>query len=36
MSILEPKLAVIDEVDSGLDIDSLNIVADNIKKYRKK
>ena len=36
MSILEPKLAVIDEVDSGLDIDSLNIVADNIKKIQKK
>ena len=36
MSILEPSLAVIDEVDSGLDIDSLSIVADNIKKIQKK
>ena len=28
MAVLEPKLAIIDETDSGLDIDALKIVAD--------
>ena len=32
MAILEPKLAVLDETDSGLDIDALRIVASGIKK----
>jgi Fe-S cluster assembly ATP-binding protein len=32
MAILNPKLAVLDETDSGLDIDSLKIVADGINK----
>ncbi len=31
MSILNPKLAILDETDSGLDIDALRIVADGIK-----
>ncbi len=30
MSVLEPKLAVLDETDSGLDIDALRIVAEGI------
>jgi len=30
MAILEPKLAVLDEIDSGLDIDALKIVADGV------
>lgn len=34
MSILKPKLAVLDEIDSGLDIDALRIVADGIGKVR--
>ena len=35
MAILEPKLAVLDETDSGLDIDALKIVADAVNKLRK-
>ena len=33
MLILEPKLIILDEIDSGLDVDSLKIVCDNINKY---
>ena len=36
MSILEPKLAILDETDSGLDIDALRIVADGVNSLRKK
>jgi Fe-S cluster assembly ATP-binding protein len=32
MAVLEPKLALLDETDSGLDIDALRIVADGINK----
>jgi Fe-S cluster assembly ATP-binding protein len=32
MAILDPKLAVLDETDSGLDIDALRIVADGVNK----
>ena len=34
MAILEPKLAILDETDSGLDIDALKIVADGINSLR--
>jgi Fe-S cluster assembly ATP-binding protein len=34
MAILEPKLAVLDETDSGLDIDALRVVADGVNKLR--
>ncbi len=34
MAILEPKLAVLDETDSGLDIDALKIVANGVNKLR--
>ena len=34
MSVLEPRLAVLDETDSGLDIDALKIVADGVNKLR--
>ncbi len=34
MAILEPKLAILDETDSGLDIDALKIVADGINTLR--
>ncbi|MDT3677373.1 MAG: Fe-S cluster assembly ATPase SufC [Burkholderiaceae bacterium] len=34
MSLLEPKLAILDETDSGLDIDALRIVADGINRLR--
>ena len=34
MSILDPKLALLDETDSGLDIDALKIVADGINRFR--
>ena len=35
MAVLEPKLAVLDETDSGLDIDALRIVADGVNKLKK-
>lgn len=31
MAVLEPKLAILDETDSGLDIDAMKIVADGVK-----
>lgn len=34
MAILEPQLAILDETDSGLDIDALRIVADGIQEVR--
>lgn len=34
MAVLEPKLAVLDETDSGLDIDALRIVANGIREVR--
>jgi Fe-S cluster assembly ATP-binding protein len=34
MAILEPKLAILDEVDSGLDIDALRIVANGVNRLR--
>ncbi|MFA6305155.1 MAG: Fe-S cluster assembly ATPase SufC [Candidatus Gracilibacteria bacterium] len=36
MKILKPKFLLLDEIDSGLDIDALKIVAQNIKEYFKK
>lgn len=33
MSILQPKLAILDETDSGLDIDALRMVADGVNKW---
>ena len=36
MSILEPKLSILDETDSGLDIDALKTVADGVNALRKK
>lgn len=35
MALLDPKLAVLDETDSGLDIDALKTVADGINKQRR-
>lgn len=35
MKLLEPKFIILDEIDSGLDIDSLKIVSDNINSYLK-
>ena len=34
MITLEPKLVIMDETDSGLDIDALKIIANGINKYR--
>ena len=34
MAVLEPRLAVLDETDSGLDIDALKIVADGVNRLR--
>lgn len=36
MAMLEPKLAILDETDSGLDIDALRIVADGVNALRSK
>jgi Fe-S cluster assembly ATP-binding protein len=34
MAMLEPRLAVLDETDSGLDIDALKVVADGVNRLR--
>ncbi|WDM02830.1 Fe-S cluster assembly ATPase SufC [Alicyclobacillus cycloheptanicus] len=34
MSILEPRIAILDEIDSGLDIDALKIVAESVNNLR--
>lgn len=34
MAVLEPKLAILDETDSGLDIDSLKVIAEGINQLR--
>lgn len=36
MALLEPKLAILDETDSGLDIDALRIVANGVNKLKTK
>jgi len=36
LAMLEPKLAILDETDSGLDIDALRIVANGVNKLRSK
>ncbi len=36
MAVLEPKLAILDETDSGLDIDALKVVADGVNALRRK
>ena len=36
MVVLNPRLAVLDETDSGLDIDSMKIVAEGVNKLRRK
>jgi len=36
MAMLQPKLAILDETDSGLDIDAIRIVANGVNKLRTK
>src|SRR5439155_15504222 len=36
MAVLDPKLAILDETDSGLDIDALRIVANGVNALRRK
>src|SRR5690554_6833759 len=36
MEMLEPKLAILDDIDSGLDIDALRIVANEVNKLKSK
>src|SRR5438477_9087512 len=36
MAVLEPKLCILDETDSGLDIDALRVVADGVNAMRSK
>jgi Fe-S cluster assembly ATP-binding protein len=35
MAILEPRLAILDETDSGLDIDALKVVASGVNKLKR-
>ena len=35
MAVLEPKLSILDETDSGLDIDALKIVSSGVNKLRR-
>ena len=35
MTMLDPRLAILDETDSGLDIDALRIVADGVNRLRR-
>jgi Fe-S cluster assembly ATP-binding protein len=34
LSVLDPKLALLDETDSGLDIDALKVVSEGINRFR--
>ncbi|HUF52463.1 MAG TPA: Fe-S cluster assembly ATPase SufC [Dehalococcoidia bacterium] len=34
LSVLDPKMALLDETDSGLDIDALKVVADGVNRFR--
>ena len=36
MKILDPNFSILDETDSGLDIDALKIVADGVNNFRNK
>ena len=36
MAVLNPRFSVLDETDSGLDIDSMRIVADGVNKLKRK
>jgi Fe-S cluster assembly ATP-binding protein len=36
LELLDPKVAVLDETDSGLDIDALKIVSEGVNRYRAK
>jgi Fe-S cluster assembly ATP-binding protein len=36
MAVLQPRLAVLDETDSGLDIDALRVVSDGVNRLRSK
>jgi len=36
MTILEPKLVILDETDSGLDIDAIKVVSDGVNSLRSK
>ncbi len=35
MSILKPKIAILDEPDSGLDVDAVRVVAENVNKFHR-
>ncbi|MDI9408337.1 MAG: Fe-S cluster assembly ATPase SufC [Candidatus Pacebacteria bacterium] len=35
MAILEPRLAILDEIDSGLDIDALKLISDGVNRLRR-
>ena len=34
MSVLEPSMCILDETDSGLDVDAMKIVADGVNKLK--
>ncbi len=35
MRLLKPKIAILDEPDSGLDVDAVKVVAENVNEFRK-
>jgi Fe-S cluster assembly ATP-binding protein len=35
MLVLKPKLIILDEIDSGVDVDNLKVISEAINKYRK-
>jgi Fe-S cluster assembly ATP-binding protein len=34
MALLRPKIAILDETDSGLDVDALRVVSDGVNRYK--
>ena len=36
LDLLDPKVAILDETDSGLDIDALKVVADGVNRFRER
>jgi Fe-S cluster assembly ATP-binding protein len=34
LSLLQPKIAILDETDSGLDVDALRVVSEGVNRYR--
>ena len=35
LALLKPKIAILDETDSGLDVDALRVVAEGVNRFRR-